>query len=156
MISAVNGTSGDVRRDIRSIAESYSNSASDKAPVNPTESETSSVESAREMAAQLITLSSPMFSTEPASTKQMSSVNDLPERGLAYTRRDSPDASAPSTAGRALSEFNPNSSQHGQSILVQVQAMDSQSFMDHSQEIAQAVRQAMLNLNSLNDVIADL
>ena len=46
--------------------------------------------------------------------------------------------------------------QPGQSILVQVQAMDSQSFMDHSQQIAQAVRQAMLNLNSLNDVITDL
>ena len=47
-------------------------------------------------------------------------------------------------------------SQQGQSILVQVQAMDSQSFMDHSQEIAQAVRQAMLNMNSLNDTILDL
>ena len=30
-------------------------------------------------------------------------------------------------------------------ITVQVQAMDSQSFLDHSNDIAQAVRQAMLN-----------
>jgi hypothetical protein len=41
-------------------------------------------------------------------------------------------------------------------ITVQVQAMDSQSFLDHSSEIAQAVRQAMLNMNSINDVVTDL
>jgi hypothetical protein len=41
-------------------------------------------------------------------------------------------------------------------ITVNVQAMDSRSFMDHSQDIAQAVREAMLNMHSLNDVISDL
>jgi hypothetical protein len=41
-------------------------------------------------------------------------------------------------------------------ITVQVNAMDSQSFLDHSQDIANAVRQAMLNSNSLNDVVGDL
>jgi hypothetical protein len=41
-------------------------------------------------------------------------------------------------------------------ITVQVQAMDSQSFMDHSQDIATAVREAVLNMHSLNDVISDL
>jgi hypothetical protein len=41
-------------------------------------------------------------------------------------------------------------------ITVQVNAMDSKSFMDHSQEIALAVRQAMLNSHSLNDVVNDL
>ena len=41
-------------------------------------------------------------------------------------------------------------------ISVNVQAMDARSFLDHSNEIAQAVRQAMLNLNSLNDVVNDL
>jgi len=44
----------------------------------------------------------------------------------------------------------------GQQITVQVQAMDSQSFLDHSDDIAQAVRQAMLNMNSINDVITSL
>jgi hypothetical protein len=34
--------------------------------------------------------------------------------------------------------------------------MDSRSFLDHSSEIAQAVRDAMLNLNSINDVVNDL
>jgi hypothetical protein len=41
-------------------------------------------------------------------------------------------------------------------ITVNVQAMDSQSFMDHSADIAAAVRNAMLNLNSINDVVNDL
>jgi hypothetical protein len=41
-------------------------------------------------------------------------------------------------------------------ITVNVQAMDSRSFLDHSTEIAQAVRQAMLNLNPVNDVVSDL
>jgi hypothetical protein len=43
-----------------------------------------------------------------------------------------------------------------QQITVQVNALDSQSFLDHSQDIANAVRQAMLNSNSLNDVVNDL
>ena len=41
-------------------------------------------------------------------------------------------------------------------ITIQVQAMDSRSFMDHSDQIALAVRQAMLNSHSLNDVVSDL
>ncbi len=41
-------------------------------------------------------------------------------------------------------------------VTVQVHAMDSQSFMDHSQDIAAAVREAVLNMHSLNDVISDL
>jgi hypothetical protein len=44
----------------------------------------------------------------------------------------------------------------GQQITVQVQAMDSQSFLDHSDDIASAVKQAMLNMNSINDVITSL
>jgi hypothetical protein len=34
--------------------------------------------------------------------------------------------------------------------------MDSRSFMDHSYDIARAVREAMLNMHALNDVISDL
>jgi hypothetical protein len=41
-------------------------------------------------------------------------------------------------------------------ITVNVQAMDSQSFLDHSNEIAQAVRAAMLNSSSINDVVNNL
>ncbi len=41
-------------------------------------------------------------------------------------------------------------------ITVQVQAMDSQSFLDHSNDIALAVRQAMLESSVLNDVIREV
>ncbi len=41
-------------------------------------------------------------------------------------------------------------------VTVQVTAMDSRSFLDHSDEIARAVRQAMLNSHSLNDVVSEL
>jgi hypothetical protein len=34
--------------------------------------------------------------------------------------------------------------------------MDSQSFLDHSDDIASAVKQAMLNMNSINDVVTSL
>jgi hypothetical protein len=41
-------------------------------------------------------------------------------------------------------------------ITVNVQAMDARSFLDRSTEIAAAVRDAMLHLNSINDVVTDL
>jgi hypothetical protein len=41
-------------------------------------------------------------------------------------------------------------------VQIQVNAMDSRSFLDHSDDIAMAVRQALLHSSSLNDVIADL
>ncbi len=40
-----------------------------------------------------------------------------------------------------------------QLITIQVQAMDSQSFLDRSNDIAAAVRKAMLETSALNDVI---
>jgi hypothetical protein len=41
-------------------------------------------------------------------------------------------------------------------ITVHVQAMDSKSFLDHSNDIAMAVRQAMLESTALNDVIREV
>ena len=41
-------------------------------------------------------------------------------------------------------------------IQVNVQAMDARSFLDRSSEIASAVREAMLHLNAINDVVNDL
>lgn len=41
-------------------------------------------------------------------------------------------------------------------ITVNVQAMDARSFLDRSGEIAQAVREAMLNSNAINDVVNEL
>ena len=42
------------------------------------------------------------------------------------------------------------------SVTVQVNAMDSRSFMDRSSDIATAVRQAILSSHSINDVLAEL
>ena len=50
----------------------------------------------------------------------------------------------------------PPAPQSSTQIVVLVNAMDSRSFMDHSDEIAQAVRTAMLNSSSLNDVISEM
>ena len=41
-------------------------------------------------------------------------------------------------------------------VTVNVQAMDSRSFLDHSDAIASAVRDAMLRGHSLNDVVEGL
>ncbi len=41
-------------------------------------------------------------------------------------------------------------------VTVQVNAMDSQSFLDHSDDIANAVKSALLNSHSLGDVIGGL
>ncbi|HYI96456.1 MAG TPA: hypothetical protein VEX68_23135 [Bryobacteraceae bacterium] len=42
------------------------------------------------------------------------------------------------------------------SIQVNIQAMDSQSFLDRQDDIARAVREAMLHSNSLNDIVMEL
>jgi len=44
----------------------------------------------------------------------------------------------------------------GPKVQIQVNAIDSRSFLDHSSEIADAVRQALLNSHSLGDVIAEM
>jgi hypothetical protein len=41
-------------------------------------------------------------------------------------------------------------------VNIQVSAMDSRSFLDHSDEIARAVREAILHSSPLNDAIAEL
>ena len=44
----------------------------------------------------------------------------------------------------------------GPQITVQVQAFDSRSFLDHSEDIARAVRHAVLNSHALSDVVSEL
>ena len=61
-------------------------------------------------------------------------------------------SASPGSLSTPGSSRQPSASQ----ITVQVQAMDSQSFMDRSNDIAAAVRNAMLNMHSINDVIGDL
>jgi hypothetical protein len=50
----------------------------------------------------------------------------------------------------------PTTSNYSPQITVHVNAMDSQSFMDRSGDIANAVREAMLNNHPINGVVADL
>lgn len=83
---------------------------------------------------------------------QVSSLTEPALSGLQYMRTQSGSAggqSANRSSDRSAAQTSPQ-------ITVQVQAMDSQSFMDRSADIAQAVRQAMLNMHSINDVIGDL
>lgn len=54
--------------------------------------------------------------------------------------------------GQPRAQATPQATQ----VTVQVNAMDSQSFLDHSDDIANAVRAALLNSNALGDVISDL
>jgi hypothetical protein len=67
------------------------------------------------------------------------------------------------TVGGGSGGQNPNTGTNGSqptsttpNVTVNISAMDSQSFMDRSSDIASAVRQAMLNLHPINTVIAEL
>jgi hypothetical protein len=62
-----------------------------------------------------------------------------------------PAAQAPAPAAGSISQAN-----SAPQITVNVNAMDSQSFMDRSTDIANAVREAMLNMHPINDVVASL
>ena len=81
---------------------------------------------------------------------QVAPVTEPALSGLESLSAPSGQASSPATTG------SNSSSQSTPQVTVNVQAMDSQSFLDRSQDIAQAVRQAMLNMHSINDVINDL
>jgi len=63
-------------------------------------------------------------------------------RALTPAAINSPVANAPAVGGTA--------------ITVNVQALDSQSFLDRRGDIAKAVREAMLESHSLNDVVSEL
>ena len=49
-----------------------------------------------------------------------------------------------------------NSTGSNTNIQLNIQTMDSKSFLDHSDDIARAVREAMLNSHPLNDVVAEI
>jgi len=76
-----------------------------------------------------------------------------PSVQLATTVNSAVPAALPSPTGQTGGQGNIAS---GPQVQIQVNAIDAQSFLDHSDEIADAVRQALLNSHSLGDVIADL
>jgi hypothetical protein len=90
----------------------------------------------------------------PSSLNLQSTANDQPVVWGANGLPQAPGAPSPSS-GAAAPGGSTGTTQN-QQVTVQVNAIDSQSFLDHSTEIAQAVRQAMLNMSSLNDVVSDL
>jgi hypothetical protein len=99
---------------------------------------------------------------EGADTGSDTSDADYDQMGMPRTYSAAPDGGSAATSGAAVpgSGSGSNGSATGGAgaaqITVNVQAMDSQSFLDHSNEIAQAVRAAMLNSNSINDVVNNL
>jgi hypothetical protein len=84
--------------------------------------------------------------------------------GVDYDQAGMPRAyNATSSAGQTMGADGPaasassnDSTRPAPQITVNVQAMDARSFMDRSSEIALAVRDAMLNMNAINDVVNEL
>lgn len=92
----------------------------------------------------------PLYSPIPFSLPEQMSV----ESGLAQDRSFVDIGYAAQGGPRALGAMA--SPSRAPQIQIQVNAMDSRSFADHSEEIARAVREAMLRSHSLNDVIAEI
>lgn len=80
---------------------------------------------------------------------------DRSYRALRYTQDGRPQLSGRSAIPGNDRE-NTQQSTPAASIQVNIQAMDSQSFLDRQDDIARAVREAMLHSNSLNDVVMEL
>lgn len=87
---------------------------------------------------------SDLAASDPA---ELAGMTDVPYDTQAADRGLAPD--------RATGQQTPNAPAAPQ-ITVNVQAMDAQSFLDRSNDIAQAVRSAMLTMSSINDVVNDL
>ena len=96
---------------------------------------------------------------EAADTGQGLSNADYDQMGMprAYDGTGSPPADN-AVSGSSGGQTTPTGSSAAApaQITVSVQAMDARSFLDRSADIAAAVRDAMLNLNSINDVVTDL
>ncbi|MGA2039252.1 MAG: hypothetical protein ABSH42_08245 [Bryobacteraceae bacterium] len=79
---------------------------------------------------------------------------------LADTALPTSTAASPSVASGSSIGGTGSSAEQGATAMPQmtlnIQAMDAQSILDRSADIAQAVRSAMLNMSSINDVISDL
>jgi hypothetical protein len=96
---------------------------------------------------------------EGADTSGDISDADYDQMGMPRTYSAATDGTSAQTSGTATPSSSSGSAAGGAGaaqITVNVQAMDSQSFLDHSNDIAQAVRAAMLNSNSINDVVNSL
>jgi hypothetical protein len=98
---------------------------------------------------------------EAADSGSGSSNADSDQWGMPRAYSTSPTSATPGSS--ATQNNNPGKASSGSGapsgspqITVNVQAMDARSFLDRSHDIAAAVRDAMLNSNSINDVVNDL
>ncbi len=83
---------------------------------------------------------------------------DYDQSGMPRTYREGASSVAQTTSRTASNSATASgdSTRPAPQITVNVQAMDARSFMDRSNEIALAVRDAMLNMNAINDVVNEL
>jgi hypothetical protein len=96
---------------------------------------------------------------QPLEKYEMPSAIDFEsaESGTSMSAADYDQTGAPRTVGQTGStSTGSGASGPSPQITVNVQAMDAQSFLDRSDDIAQAVRGAMLNMSSINDVVNEL
>jgi hypothetical protein len=105
------------------------------------------------------------ISFESADTGNGLSASDFDQMGtprLYSSAADSPAAASggaaanASVGGQGAETTGGGGNAAAPQISVTVQTMDAQSFLDNSDQIAQAVRGAMLNLSSINDVVNEL
>jgi len=94
------------------------------------------------------------FSLPPSLAFQ--AANASPSNGLGMPGADYSQSGIPRSMQEQSAGASSTQSKASPQITINVQAMDSRSFSDHSADIANAVREAMLNMHSLNDVISDL
>ena len=74
-----------------------------------------------------------------------------PPLSLRAANADGPLSNLPEAVGGAGGEVR-----SVPQVVVNVSAMDSQSFMDRSDDIARAVRSAMLHMHPLNDLVDEV
>lgn len=162
-----NGLAAEIRNLTEATqAATAANVAPPKAAANSTAKDTSTAESVIRTAAMLtgvgpiITGLMGLFGGSkqeelPPLTKFVAPAPVSVEAGLSPTREYG--AIRYAQGGRPDLLGNPGSSgSQAATVQVNIQAMDSQSFLDRQDDIARAVREAMLHSNSLNDVVLEL
>jgi len=98
----------------------------------------------------------PSIHFQAAETESGFTAVDFDQSGLARSFDGAGETRPEMPGPRQNTQANMPVPSGGQQITVHVDAMDARSFLDRSSDIAAAVRNAMLNLNSINDVMNDL
>lgn len=81
---------------------------------------------------------------------------DYDQSGMPRVYGGGSTGSSPANPGTYTPPAAGDGTRQSPQITVNVQAMDARSFLDRSNDIAMAVRDAMLNMNAINDVVNEL